>query len=74
MNYNPKAKRHILAKQLPKLYKQDGAIFIQRKKDFLKNSYFFGDNPFLFILEETESKDINTEIDLKIANLLKEIQ
>jgi len=74
MNYDPKAKRHILAKQLPKLYKQDGAIFIQRKKDFLKNSYFFGDNPFLFILEERESKDINTEVDLKIANLFKELK
>ena len=72
MNYNPKAKRHVLAKQLPKLYKQDGAIFIQRKIDFLKNSYFFGDKPFLFLLEEKQSKDINTEMDLKIANLFKE--
>jgi len=74
LNFNPKAKRHTLAKELPKLYKQDGAIFIQRKQSFIDNKYFFGNRPFLFVIEDTVSIDINTEKDLKIANTLRKKQ
>ena len=74
MNYNPKSKTHTLASQLNPIYKQDGGIFIQRKNNFLKNSYFFGEKPFLFIVDEKYSTDINTEMDLKIANFLLKLR
>ena len=69
-NYNPWGGKHILAKDLPKLYKQNGAFFIQPHEQMLKNSYFFGRKPFLFVTPEEESTDINTEIDFKIAEVL----
>ncbi len=70
LNYNPYAESHVLSSDLPPLFKQNGAIFIQRKKDFVQNKYFFGKNPYLMILEESESLDVNDVIDLKIANIL----
>jgi CMP-N,N'-diacetyllegionaminic acid synthase len=74
MNYNPYEKRHVLAKDLDPLYKQNGAIFIQSKKDFLKNKYFFGKNPFLFETPNLEAVDINEMADLHLANLFLEAE
>jgi len=70
LNYNPWAKEHTLAKDLSPLYKQNGAFFIQSHENALKNSYFFGENPQLFLTDLSESTDINTEIDFKIAEFL----
>ena len=70
LNYNPYAKTHVLASRLPALYKQNGAIFIQRREDFVQNKYFFGKTPYLMVLEKSEGLDINEMIDLKIANLI----
>ena len=70
LNYNPWAKEHTLAKDLSPLYKQNGAFFIQSHENALKNSYFFGENPQLFLTDWTESTDINTETDFKIAEFL----
>ena len=69
MNYNPYAKKHILAKDIAPLYKQNGAIFIQSKKDFISNKYFFGKKPFLFVTPKIESIDINEVYDLQLANI-----
>ncbi len=70
LNYNPYAKTHTLAKDLPVLYAQDGGIFIQPHKQMLENSYFFGKNPFLFEIGIKEVLDINTNKELKIAQAL----
>ena len=67
VNYNPYSPKHTLAKDLQPMYKQNGAIFIQRQSNFLKNKYFFGAKPYLFITPKLESIDINTDIDLKTA-------
>jgi len=61
---------HVLAKDLPTLYKQNGAFFIQSHENALKNSYFYGEKPQLFLTDPLESTDINTEIDFKIAEFL----
>ena len=71
LNYNPYQKKHVLASQLDPLYKQNGAIFIQRKHNFISNSYFFGKNPFLFVMDKYESLDVNDELDLLLANTIK---
>ena len=71
MNYDPNAARHVLAKDLPVLYKQNGAIFIQKYENMLANKYFFGDRPFLFEMSEVESLDINTKLDYEIACALR---
>lgn len=69
-NYDPYASVHTLAKDLPSLYMQDGGIFIQYHAAMVKNSYFFGQKPYLYIIPEKEFLDINTPRDVKIAQAL----
>lgn len=71
-NYNPYAVRHTPAKELPPLYMQDGGIFIQYHKDMLKNSYFFGDKPYLFVIPDNEFLDINEYRDYLLAKAIIE--
>ena len=68
--HDPYHGEHTLAKDLPKLYKQNGAFFIQSHKNALENSYFYGENPLLFLTDPNQSTDINTETDFKIAEFL----
>lgn len=55
--------RHLCANELPPLYEQDGGIFIQPYEQIRRNSYFFGERPFLFKIPEEEFMDINTPED-----------
>tara|TARA_Y100001960_G_C14782785_1_gene888138 strand:- start:6007 stop:6687 length:681 start_codon:yes stop_codon:yes gene_type:complete len=73
LNYNPYQERHPLAKELPVFYAQDGGIFIQPHKQMLENSYFFGSKPFLFEMKESEILDINVERELRLAEVLIEL-
>ena len=66
-NYNPYARRHTPARELPPLYMQDGGIFIQSHRNMLKNSYFFGQNPYLFVIPKDEFLDINDYRDYLLA-------
>jgi CMP-N,N'-diacetyllegionaminic acid synthase len=70
LNFDPKAKRHPLASTLEPLFYQNGAIFIQDKSSFESNSYFYGNNPFLFEIPDLSAIDINTEEDLRLARWL----
>jgi CMP-N,N'-diacetyllegionaminic acid synthase len=70
LNYNPYQKRHTLASELEPIYAQDGAIFIQKHKQMLSNSYFFGKSPKLFIMPDGLSLDINTEFDFEVADAI----
>lgn len=69
-NYNPYLEKHTLAKYIDPVYFQDGGIFIQRRRDMVNNSYFFGSNPQLFEVDYPFTHDINTESDLDIARVL----
>ena len=51
---------------LPKKYKEAGAFLIT-KREFVKEDSRFGENVDIFILEETEGLDIDTEMDFLIA-------
>lgn len=55
--------RHLCANELPPLYEQTGGIFIQPYEQMKKNSYFFGERPYLFVTNDLESIDINTPED-----------
>lgn len=67
LNFNPWGKRHPLAGELKPYFKQNGAIFIQSRADMVRNSYFYGNNPFLFEMDMFESVDINTPSDYLTA-------
>lgn len=72
LNYNPYAKCHTPAKNLPPYYMQDGGIFIQPYKQMKQNSYFFGNKPYLFSIPSSEFLDINTVRDYVLAKALVE--
>lgn len=72
INHSPHRLEHTLAKDLPKIYKQNGAIFIQKYEQMKENNYFYGENPYLYTTPEKESLDINTELDYKIAKYVHE--
>lgn len=67
LNYNPWGERHIPARELKPLYMQDGGIFIQSHQNMSKNSYFFGEKPYLFEIPSDEFLDINNYRDYIIA-------
>jgi CMP-N,N'-diacetyllegionaminic acid synthase len=72
MNYDPYSGSHVLAKNLPPIYMQDGGIFVQRYKQMRANRYFFGKKPDLFVIPDDEFLDINTEKDFIFAKALLE--
>jgi CMP-N,N'-diacetyllegionaminic acid synthase len=67
VNYDPSAPVHTLAKDCKPVWFQDGAIFIQRREDMLRNRYFFGSRPLIFQTPEAEVCDIDTAADLDAA-------
>ena len=71
-NYNPYAKKHTLAKDLPPMYMQDGGIFIQSYENMTNNRYFFGERPYLFKIPKGEFLDINEMQDYLLAKVLIE--
>lgn len=73
-NYNPYAKRHTPARELPPMYMQDGGIFIQSWKQMKENHYFFGKSPFLFVVPPEEFLDINDMRDYLLAKTLIETE
>jgi len=72
INYNPWDNNHVLAKDLPIFWSQNGGIFIQSFVNIKNNNYFFGRSPFLFETPILESGDINTETDYFICNKIHE--
>gem|GEM_PF-1734874 len=72
LNYNPYAKRHIPAKELPIYYMQDGGIFIQPYNQMKLNNYFFGNKPYLFVIPHEEFADINTMEDYLYSKFILE--
>ncbi len=67
LNYNPYAAKHTPARDLPAYYMQDGGIFIQPYEQMKANSYFFGKNPYLFVIPSDEFLDINSYRDYLLA-------
>lgn len=69
-NFDPWAPRHVLAKELPPLFMQNGAIFIQSRENMVESRYFYGRRPELFEMDPTESVDINEYRDYLLAQAM----
>lgn len=70
MNFNPRAEKHPFASECDPYFYQNGAIFIQKLEDFRKNSYFYGNNPYPYVLDEIIAYDINTPHEFAVAEQL----
>jgi N-acylneuraminate cytidylyltransferase len=71
INFNPYAEKHPFASECDPFFYQNGAIFIQKLEDFKSNSYFYGNKPYPFILDEMAAYDINTPNEFEIAEQLQ---
>lgn len=50
---------------LPKTYLSNGAIYIIKVNEFMKNNSFFTDETISFVMNEAQSMDIDTKVDLE---------
>lgn len=58
---------------LPKTYMSNGAIYIIKVDEFLRNNSFYTDKTISFIMDKLKSLDIDTEEDLKkVETIIKE--
>lgn len=57
--------------ELDKFYRKNGAIYLVRWDYIQKQKSFFGKKTFAYIMPQERSVDIDTEIDFKVAEILK---
>lgn len=67
LNYDPWTGPHPPASMLPEIRFQDGAIFIQPRRQMLVNGYFFGRCPQLFPVAAWEGTDVDCREDYLVA-------
>ena len=57
---------------LPKCYRLNGAIYLSKVDDFLKDGDIYASDCYAYIMDGQRSVDIDTDLDFKIAQLLIE--
>lgn len=67
INHNPWSEKHIVAKNLSPLYKQNGGIFIRSKKDMENDGRFIGNKPNMFVMNEKDGWDLDYSWQLDFA-------
>lgn len=55
---------------LPVYYRLNGALYIGKVESVIKNRGFMGENCYSYIMDNNSSVDIDSELDLKIAEVL----
>lgn len=58
---------------LPTYYRLNGAIYMGKTNRFYENKSFLGKNSVAYIMSQEESVDIDSELDFKLAELIKKI-
>ena len=60
---------------LPKCYKLNGAIYLSKVDEFLKDGDIYSGDCYAYVMDDKHSVDIDTDLDFKIAELLiKEVE
>jgi CMP-N-acetylneuraminic acid synthetase len=68
INHNPD--ELLRTQDLPPVFEENSNIYIFTPRSFFKTSSRIGQNPVLYEMTPTESWDIDTEVDFRIAELL----
>lgn len=63
---------YVRRQDLPKIYRLNGAIYIGKTSFVLKNKNWYGDNTLPYIMQKSDSIDIDDMLDFKIAQILME--
>tara|TARA_E500000331_G_C17099411_1_gene644685 strand:+ start:129 stop:824 length:696 start_codon:yes stop_codon:yes gene_type:complete len=71
INHNPLEKTHTLLKlhKIKYIYVDNGAIYIRKHKDMIKDGRFWGTKGFMYIMDDIDGWDINTKWDLDACKL-----
>jgi CMP-N,N'-diacetyllegionaminic acid synthase len=70
-NFLPKGILNKRSQDLPKYYRINGAVYICKTEEFLKNKGFFLENKvFAYIMHKKDSVDIDDDIDFLVAKEL----
>lgn len=56
-------------RQLYQEYSPNGAIFIGKPKEYIKQGHFFGSKGMAYKMSDVDSIDIDTELDLELAKI-----
>lgn len=70
LNHKPFANKHVVARNLPPIYKQNGGIFVRYKSDMLRDGRFIGNRPFMYIMDDVAGWDIDYPWQLEAARQL----
>ena len=68
INHNPE--ELIPTQDLEPMYEENSCIYLFTKNILVNKNHRVGYNPYLFIMNDTESQDIDTEYDFFVAKLL----
>lgn len=66
----PEGKKILRRQELPKVYKNNGAIYLIKTEVLLKEKTFETDNIMAYIMSKESSIDIDTNLDFKFAEFL----
>ena len=72
INHNPRGEIHELAKDLPKIYGQNGGIFIRPYNKMADDGRFVGDLPYMFVMDHMTGWDLNEPWELDLARMMYE--
>lgn len=62
--------RRACRQELPIYYRLNGAIYMGKTEQYMKNKSFFGNNSIAYIMKQEDSIDIDSQIDFKIAEIM----
>jgi N-acylneuraminate cytidylyltransferase len=68
INYNPK--KHVPSQNLPEWKVIVNGFYIAKRSDMVNWKYFYGKNPYLYILSKKEAVDIDDKEDFEVAKAL----
>ena len=62
--------KHACRQELPQYYRLNGAIYIGKTDCFIQNGSFIGENGYAYVMTLKDSIDIDTELDIELAEML----
>lgn len=70
-NFISKEVKRACRQDLPTYYRLNGAIYMGKTDQFYENKSFLGKNSVAYIMNQEDSVDIDSELDFKIAEMIK---
>lgn len=73
-NFITEEAKRACRQDLQAYYRLNGAIYMGKSKEFLENKSFLGKNSIAYIMKQEDSIDIDSELDFKLAEVIKSMK